>query len=620
MDRQYGTRGVFTLLCLVSLINFAMVMSISSADLISNSGNSPVRDAVQQLSQLHSLTTEDWGISGETLQESISAINRLGIALDQSSLVSHESLIWLLVLSLVTSLISLVGVISPSHSLNPRNLFSSQRQIVEDSLEWEAIGRTIADIEEAIDQIRRTIHNAPQAGTNTQQNKEISNKALTVIESTLRQLKSLVNDIDETSDSFHEVDRLLQKLAALGGDYAHFASATRMEWNAMGNKLRQLSEHHDKSKFLSDKVVKMQVSTSEKITKTLEFSKQYNNHCDPIRSSLFGLLEQSKEGYRTLDQMSSSIGVSKNDVDQASGLVKGLSERAEAIVNIIDVIDDIAEQTNQLALNASIEAARAGEQGQGFAVVAGEVRNLAARSSTATRSITELLGTIQEEADKASRLLEKCNESVADATSHIGQVDRTYRESLTRSRQALSGLEGLTTSVSSHFSDLKSIERNCSETRKMSESIDSLLEEHGQMGVVINSEGNQLTVHSDRMSRLLLRQYHEVNHCQKLLANNLKFVEGIGVKVGESLSAIGKIRESVDSLVYTNQNEHAEGSSETLTLRCLQMLKNSSRTLTLLRDPAESFKEKTGQEPSSAIASLPEEHVTVGDQPEQEVS
>jgi len=108
--------------------------------------------------------------------------------------------------------------------------------------------------------------------------------------------------------------------------------------------------------------------------------------------------------------------------------IKGLGERSLEIGAIIEVINEIATQTNLLALNAAIEAARAGEQGKGFAVVADEVRKLAERAARATKDITGLIKGIQVETSEAVTVMEEGTREVEEGTRLADQAGSALRE------------------------------------------------------------------------------------------------------------------------------------------------------------------------------------------------
>ncbi|MBN3469996.1 methyl-accepting chemotaxis protein [Pseudomonas savastanoi pv. phaseolicola] len=133
----------------------------------------------------------------------------------------------------------------------------------------------------------------------------------------------------------------------------------------------------------------------------------------------------STEAATGRDQARDAVSAINNvsaEITSSTSMVEELAGRVREIGQVLDVIRGIAEQTNLLALNAAIEAARAGEQGRGFAVVADEVRALAARTQASTGEIETMIGSVQASADQAvramgnSRTLASNTQSLAQAT------------------------------------------------------------------------------------------------------------------------------------------------------------------------------------------------------------
>lgn len=122
---------------------------------------------------------------------------------------------------------------------------------------------------------------------------------------------------------------------------------------------------------------------------------QISDNADESKRNSHHASQLANEGSKLVEQVGTDLNQVVEQVIGASGRIEGLVERSRQIDGITQVIKEIADQTNLLALNAAIEAARAGEQGRGFAVVADEVRKLAERSSQATEQITTMISAIQ---------------------------------------------------------------------------------------------------------------------------------------------------------------------------------------------------------------------------------
>jgi methyl-accepting chemotaxis protein len=126
---------------------------------------------------------------------------------------------------------------------------------------------------------------------------------------------------------------------------------------------------------------------------------------------------QASEGRDQARSAVQAIDTATQEITSSTGLVRDLAVQVRDIGKVLDVIRGIAEQTNLLALNAAIEAARAGEQGRGFAVVADEVRALAARTQASTGEIESMIHAVQDRADSAVDAMGKSQALVTETQS-----------------------------------------------------------------------------------------------------------------------------------------------------------------------------------------------------------
>ncbi len=160
-------------------------------------------------------------------------------------------------------------------------------------------------------------------------------------------------------------------------------------------------------------------------------------------------LEMTEQGAQAVQNTIAGMNEIREQIQETSKRIKRLGESSQEIGEIVDLISDITEQTNVLALNAAIQAASAGEAGRGFSVVAAEVQRLAERSAEATKQISTLVKTIQGDTQEAVAAMEKSTRGVVAGTNLSNIAGQSLREieQVSRELAALIGSISVSTQV-----------------------------------------------------------------------------------------------------------------------------------------------------------------------------
>jgi methyl-accepting chemotaxis protein len=242
---------------------------------------------------------------------------------------------------------------------------------------------------------------------------------------------------------------LREMIQSIASTAEHVASASE-EISSSATQQAQGSETQ------KDQTSQVATAMQEMSSTVLQVSDNSNKAAEAARKAA----DTAKHGGSIVEETLTKMRRIAESVGGTAKKMEELGKSSDQIGRIIGVIDDIADQTNLLALNAAIEAARAGEQGRGFAVVADEVRKLAERTTTATKEIAQMIKNIQDETKIAVTAMEAGTKQVEEGVTSTATAGDSLRQIIDMSNQVGEMITHIATAATEQSSATEQVNNN----------------------------------------------------------------------------------------------------------------------------------------------------------------
>ena len=270
--------------------------------------------------------------------------------------------------------------------------------------------------------------------------------------------EQLIQVSEQANQATNQIANASQQVARGASDQATAMQDTMKALDQLIRAIDQIAHGAQEQARLIEKNVNMVSQVSAAIT-------QVSGSTVTMTGSAKSASDTAEKGAEMVQKTIKGMEEIKTTINAAAEKMGDLGTRSREIGKIVAAINDIADQTNLLALNAAIEAARAGEQGRGFAVVADEVRKLAERASASTKEIAELIGGIQNGVAQTITAMEKGTEQIANGYELANRAGGSLEEILKRSREMgeqVEQISGATQQLSSMSTEMVKLSDNIS--------------------------------------------------------------------------------------------------------------------------------------------------------------
>lgn len=446
-----------------------------------------------------------------------------------------------------------------------KEIFGISREVSSASKEIESSSREI------IEAVQKQLKAAADTSASI---KEMDASIKTIAEET----DALNSSSREVADSVHTMSGSVDDVKVNIEKLFYSASSTTSSINEIAISINQVASHVDELFKKTEDVV----SSIFEISSTVKEVENYSR----VQAELAEKVREDAEDLGMASVVKTKEGIEKVSEEVASTalVINRLGERSKEIGKILTVINDIADTTHLLALNATILAAQAGDHGKGFAVVARQVKDLATKTTASTKEIAELISQVQTEVAVAVESMQRSSEKVADGVR--------------LSHDAQEGLMKILDSTRRSFDMAKLIEKATIEQTKGAGQITNVVQIISNMVSDIKSAANEQSLASneilkdtvqmkefmEKVKLSTIEQARESKHVSEAIFKVVEKIKRVAAATNEQMMLSKRIVSAVDTV------KNAAEDNAALANRLERTVKEMNKQADTLRNTVGSFK------------------------------